>query len=295
MKTEPALLDDSRWQAEARRLSCRMPARLLEVLREFRQDAGEAGILTLAGLPVDEHALPDTPTVGDSVERTPRIPAAVAVLLGQQLGEVVAYRDEKSGALVQNVVPVRALADSQSNAGSVQLELHNENAFHPHRPDHIGLMCLRPDHERRAGTLVSSIRKALPLLDDADAEILNRPRFVTQAPPSFGAGDATAPHAVLGGSLHDPDVRVDFNATRALDDEAHEALERLGVALMRVSSSLVMGAGEMVFVDNRLVVHGRTDFTPRYDGQDRWLHRIYVHLDTRRSGAHRIGETSVLV
>lgn len=294
-KAEPGLLDDPRWLAEARRLSCRLPVRLLETLRQFRHDAGQAGILMLSGLPVDEELLPDTPTVRDSVERTPEIPAAVAMLLGQQLGEIVAYRDEKQGALVQNVVPVQALANSQSNAGSVLLELHNENAFHPRRPDHIGLMCLRSDHEQRAGTLVSCVRDALPLLDEADVAILNSPRFVTEAPPSFGAGEATAPHPVLGGSVQDPDLQVDFNATAALDDEAREALERLGVALLKASSSLVLRPGEMVFVDNRLVVHGRTDFTPRYDGRDRWLHRIYVQLDSRRSNAYRVDRGSVLV
>lgn len=291
----PGLLDDPAWLVEARRLSCRLPVRLAEALRAFRQDAGRDGILTFSGLPVDDRTLPDTPTVRDSVERTPRIPAAVAMLLGQQLGEVVAYRDEKQGALVQNVVPVRSLAHSQSNAGSVLLELHNENAFHPHRPDHIGLLCLRSDHEERAGTLVSSVRNALPCLDPADVAVLNSPRFVTEPPPSFGSGDATTSHPVLGGSIQDPDIRVDFNATRALDEEAGEALERLGAALMKVSSSLVLRPGEIVFVDNRLVVHGRTDFTPRYDGRDRWLHRIYVHLDSRRSSSHRLGRGPVLV
>ena len=290
----PRLLDDPDWLAEARRLSCHLPPRVLEGLRQLRQDAGPSGILSLTGLPVDPGTLPDTPSVADSVERIPRVPAAVAMLLGQQLGEVVAYRDEKQGALVQNVVPVRGLADSQSNAGSVLLELHSENAFHPRRPDLIGLMCLRSDHERRAGTLVSSIRHACPLLDPADVVVLNSPRFVTEAPPSFGSGAATAPHPVLGGSPRDPDIRVDFNVTRPLDAEAAGALERLGAVLMEVSTSLVLRPGEMVFIDNRLVVHGRTDFTPRYDGCDRWLHRVYVHLDSRRGIAHRTGPAPVL-
>jgi L-asparagine oxygenase len=36
-------------------------------------------------------------------------------------------------------------------------------------------------------------------------------------------------------------------------------------------------------------------FTPRYDGADRWLHRVFVHLDGRRSRPHRPGNGSVLV
>ncbi|MFI6846763.1 TauD/TfdA family dioxygenase [Kitasatospora sp. NBC_00085] len=295
VRTPPVLLDDPDWLVEARRLSCRLPVRLIEALRGLRQDAGVAGILSITGLPVDESALPDTPTVKDSVQRIPAVPSAAAMLLAQQLGEVIAYRDEKHGALVQDVVPVRSLAGSQSNAGSVPLELHNENAFHPYRPDLVGLLCLRADRDGRAGTLVSSIREALPLLDDEDLAVLNSPRFVTEAPPSFGSGDATAPHPVLGGNVRDPDIRVDFNATTALDDEAAGAMERLGTVLTKVSSSLTLAPGELVFIDNRLVVHGRSDFTPRYDGRDRWLHRVYVHLDSRRSAAHRNGRGPVLI
>lgn len=290
----PALLDDPGWLDEARRLSCRLPVRQLELLRRLRQDAGPAGAAIIAGLPVDVGALPDTPSVRDSVERVAKLPAVVAMLFGQQLGEVFAFREEKQGALVQNVVPVRALARSQSNAGSVSLELHSENAFHLHRPDFIGLICLRSDHEERAATLVSSIRNALPLLDSADVEILGSPRFVTEAPPSFGCRDVAPPHAVLSGPAYDPGIQVDLNATTALDNAARGALERLGAALAEASSLLMLKSGEMVFIDNRLVVHGRTYFEPRYDGRDRWLHRIYVQLDSRRSLTHRDGPVPVL-
>ncbi|MFF6985399.1 TauD/TfdA family dioxygenase [Streptomyces sp. NPDC010273] len=287
-------VDDPRWLAQARLHSCRLPVRLLEALRDYRSEPGPDGTLLIRNLPIDAETLPDTPSEPDSVERGDTVPATTAMLIGQQLGDVFAFRDEKRGALVHNVVPVPALAASQSNGGSVELELHNENAFHPHRPDLIGLLCLRSDHEGTAGTLFSSIRKARVLLDDADLAILRSPRFVTEAPPSFRAGDATTAHRVLNGSLDDPDIQVDFNATRAIDGEAGTALRRLGDALAEVASELVLRPGDMAFLDNRLVVHGRTEFTPRYDGNDRWLHRVYVQLDGRAGLSHRIGPGPVL-
>lgn len=293
-RATPALLDDADWLAAARSRSCRLPVRLAEEIRTYRHDPGAAGTLLISGLPVEEETLPDTPGVRDSVAREATVPAAVAVLLGMQLGELVAYRQEKQGALVQDVVPVPGMEQSQSNAGSVPLEFHIENAFHPRRPDYVGLICLRNDHEKVAGTLVASIRQALPLLTAADREILGGPRFVTAAPPSFHSGDAAAAHAVLQGSPDDPDICVDFAATSALDDAAKHALERLREALFEVSTALVLQAGEMAFVDNRIVLHGRSDFTPRYDGRDRWLHRVYVHLDHRRSRAYRRDNGQVL-
>lgn len=289
----PSLVDDADWLARALRVSCRIPSRLVEAIRSYRHDAGVDGTLTVANLPVASDSLPDTPTMPDSVERLATGPATIAVLLGQQLGEIVAYRDEKHGALVQNVVPVPALAASQSNGGSVPLEFHTENAFHPNRPDYVGLLCLRPAHQDRVGTRVAAIRRAYPLLDDADRTVLREPRFTTAAPPSFRSADHCDQHPVLSGG-DDPDIRVDFHATSALDDRAAAALSRLRVALAEVSTDLVLRPGEMVFLDNRLVVHGRSAFTPRYDGTDRWLHRVFVHLDNRRNRPRRIGGGSVL-
>jgi L-asparagine oxygenase len=289
------VVDDIRWQAQARAMSCHLPARLLEAIRNFRHDPGIDGVLTIANLPVEPGTLPATPNVPDSVERAATAPATLATLLGQQLGEVIAYRDEKRGALVQNVVPVPSLAKTQSNGGSVPLEFHTENAFHPHRPDYVGLLCLRPAHQDQVGTQVASIRRAFPLLDETSRTILREARFVTAAPPSFQSAGRSGPHPVLSGCVDDPDMCVDFHATSALDDQAARALSRLRETLTDVRSDLALRPGDMVFVDNRLVVHGRVAFSPRYDGSDRWLHRVFVHLDNRRTRPCRSGNGAVLV
>jgi L-asparagine oxygenase len=293
-QTPPGLLDDAGWLDHARDLSCSIPVRLMEAVRRYRHDSGQEGTLFAANLPIDESALPKTPEVRESVERGATVPAAVSMLIGLQLGELVAYSEEKAGALVQNVIPVRGLEESQSNSGSTELELHVENAFHPHRPDYIGLMCLRNDHAKKAGTLVASMRQALPLLRESDREVLQEMRFVTAMPPSFRSGGDTAAHAVLDGSRDDPNVRLDLSATTPLDDEAKQVLERLRLVLAEVVSSLVLQSGEMAFLDNHVVLHGRTHFLPRYDGRDRWLHRVYVHLDNRLSKPGRVGNSPVV-
>jgi L-asparagine oxygenase len=52
--------------------------------------------------------------------------------------------------------------------------------------------------------------------------------------------------------------------------------------------------GDLAVVDNRVTVHGRTAFTPRYDGRDRWLQRTFAALNLRRSRGHRPGDGHVL-
>ncbi|GAA3375577.1 clavaminate synthase family protein [Streptomyces sannanensis] len=298
-RTEPAATDDLQWLGAVRDASAGLPQRLLTELRRFRHDAGPDGVLVIRNLPVTpadgSTVLPPTPAQPGSVERLASTASAVITAAMLQLGEVIAFRNEKSGALVQNVVPVPGQERQQSNAGSVLLEMHTENAFHDNRPDYIGLFCVREDPTGEARLCTASVRRALPLLSDEARKVLGENRFLTEAPPSFEGREGAAPaHAILRGAPEDPDVLVDFSATHPLDDEARTAMAELRDAFIEVTSALALGAGDLAVVDNRLTVHGRTPFTPRYDGTDRWLHRVYAALDNRRSRPLRTAGGSVL-
>lgn len=290
-----ALINSPEWVRRATELSCELPLGLREALRLFRRRPGTDAVLLVRGLPVDETDLPPTPNVPGSVERHPTTPAAALALTSLQLGDVTAFRQEKGGALVQNVVPVPGQEDFQGNAGSAPLTMHVENAFHTHRPDYVALLCLRNDHDNVAGLRTASIRKALPLLSEKSREILREPRFVTHAPASFGAGLAPAsPRPILEGDPDDPDIQVDFACTEPQGAEAEEAMAELSRALDEVSRTFVLEPGDLAVLDNRLTLHGRTSFRPRYDGGDRWLQRSFMYVDARRTRPVREADGNVL-
>ena len=46
-----------------------------------------------------------------------------------------------------------------------------------------------------------------------------------------------------------------------------------------IDASNVGEAGDLLVIDNALVVHGRSPFPARYDGTDRWLQRAFVVAD----------------
>jgi L-asparagine oxygenase len=216
------------------------------------------------------------------------VPAAVLLTVACGLGDPTAFLPEKSGALVQDVVPVPGKEEFQGNAGSVLLSFHNENAFHPHRPDFVLLLCLRADHDGVAGLRTACVRQVLPLLDERTRETLRQPVFSTQPPPSFGTGgEPTPPHPVLFGADEDPDMRVDLAATTPLTPEAGAALRELGELFETAARTERLVPGDLAIVDNRVTVHGRTAFRPRYDGRDRWLQRSFALADFRRSRGHR--------
>ncbi|MEU5693061.1 TauD/TfdA family dioxygenase [Actinosynnema sp. NPDC020468] len=290
-----ALIDTPEWVAAARDLSCTLPLHLREAIRRFQRDPGEEGVLVVSGLPVDADRLPPTPSESGSVERHPTTSTASIALTALQLGDITAFRQEKGGALVQNIVPVPGREDFQGNEGSAPLKMHIENGFHPHRPDYVSLLCLRNDHEDVAALRTASIRRALPLVSDRSREVLAQQRFITHPPRSFGdsAGPAE-PASVLSGHPDDPDVQVDFACTEPLDEEAKQALAELDHAFDRSARTFTLRTGDLAIVDNRITLHGRTAFRARYDGRDRWLHRVSVHVDSRRTRPVRSLDGDVL-
>lgn len=271
-----------------------VPPRARQVIRSFRRHPSNAGVLLIRGVAVPAD-LPETPVAAGSVQREASVPSASLALIALSLGEPVAFASEKSGALVQDVVPVPALADTQSNGGSTALSLHVENAFHQHRPDYVLLLCLRSDPHGTAALRVAAARQVFPLLKPEDEDALRQDWYVTEPPPSFRTGaQALPPHAVLCGEPEDPDIRVDFNATRGIGPKSAAALERLREAMELVVCDVNLRPGDLAVVDNRLALHGRTRFQPMYRGNDRWLQRMYVNVDLRRSRPFRSDDGHVL-
>ncbi|WP_231950822.1 clavaminate synthase family protein [Allokutzneria albata] len=289
------VIDDPEWVAAAREAWDELPIAVRRTVRGFRRDSGPQGTLLLRGLPVGLDTLGDTPMVAGSVQREATVGAAVLAMIASGLGDPAAFRPEKSGALVQDVVPVPGKETFQGNAGSVLLSFHNENAFHEHRPDYVMLLCLRSDHEGIAGLRTACVRQVLGLLSRRSREALSRPEFITEAPPSFGEGNTPVAHAVLTGAYEDPDLRVDFAATQPQTEAGSAALVELGELFEQTATSSALTPGDLAIVDNHVTVHGRTAFTPRYDGRDRWLQRTFSLSSLRRSRASRPGDGYVLV
>ncbi|MGW5117571.1 TauD/TfdA family dioxygenase [Streptomyces noursei] len=288
-------VDDPDWVARARHAWEDVSAEVRRTVREFRRRSGADGALVLRGLPIGARHLPPTPMVQGSVQHHPSLTAAMLLLFAVGLGDPAAFAAEKSGALVQDVVPVPGQEEVQGNVGAVELTFHTENAFHPHRPDYVMLLCLRPDHEGVAELRTSCARRVLPLLTPGTRETLGRPEFVTEAPPSFGPAVEGTAHAVLTGDPADPDWRIDEAATRAVTPEARMALAELAAVAHRTYTAVRLRPGDLAIVDNRVTLHGRSAFTPRYDGRDRWLQRTFAFSDLRRSRDHRPGDGTVLV
>lgn len=179
-----------------------------------------------------------------------------------------------------DICPITGEENRQENTGSVYFEMHTENAFHPAKPDFLALLCLRPDHSGEARLVTSSAAKALPLLSHIHRDTLREPRFQTRLAPSFCRGRAKRPYLqpapVLTGPDWRPSICVDFDDTRPGDPQAARAFKALHDALWEARQEFALTPGDMAIIDNTMALHGRTAFTPRYDGYDRWLQRLFA-------------------
>lgn len=227
-------------------------------------------------------SIPEVPPTPKGADDSPPMPIVDMMLLSwaSAYGSCHAYAQEQRGRIVQDIVPAPGMEETQtSGSSSAPLAMHTEASFHPHRPSHVALLCLRGDPA--AVTTLAPVESAVAMLDPSQRAVLAQPRFHTGVDDSFrqnGEPDQRVPVSVLGVDPHTGDFACAYDEalTRGDDPLAASALREFTGALRVASRDVVLRAGDLLVVDNRVVVHGRRAFRARYDGTDRWLKRALV-------------------
>jgi alpha-ketoglutarate-dependent taurine dioxygenase len=282
---------DEDFMTAAGRAAREMPAGVHDALVRFGDDPGECGVLLLRGINLGP--VPATPAGAAAVGSSGKDLTSEFALLAaaRRLGQPVGYAPELGGRLVQDLIPNRDETDAQvSTSSKVRLDWHTEAAFHPHLPRYLLLACLRADVA--AATLVSSIRHLVKVLDADVLDVLRQDRFHTAVDESYlgRRGTRVGPVGpVVRGPAGGERMWFDADLMRGVDAASEEALEVLRHTIEEHHVSVVLEAGDLLVVDNDIVVHGRSAFTPRWDGTDRWLQRSFVVADLGASSAERTG------
>jgi L-asparagine oxygenase len=290
--------DPERWATEAHVATATLSDLLRRQLMSFRRFGSSGGGLLVRGMPVD--ALPPTPAVPGELGSARLRPAATLSVVAASLGDQYGFHGELGGQLVQDIVPVQGYESEQISVSSTTaLFSHTETAFSEFRCDYLALLCLRTDHERRAGVTLHPVDALLPQLAPQTVAVLSEPRFRTRVDLSFrlsGSGEEewVEPIRVLSGTADRPRIRFDVAETEGLDDEARRALGELTVAARAATRVVRLAVGDLLIIDNHRALHGRTAFVPRYDGRDRWLLRTFVTRDLASSWPGRADDGRIV-
>lgn len=291
--------DMERLAVESVRILKQLPDELLKALLEFRAHSNEEGVLVVRGLPLDESRIGPTPSHWSALTKTKMCYDSEMCLLGMAslLGDVFAFSSQHQGNLIQNVLPVLSDANKQAGTGSgVFLDWHTEDACHCCRASFVGLFCLRSDSS--AATTFASVKKMD--IPQRYWECLFQPRFHIACFDDSSSGVVMVEDgpaiSVLYGCPDDPYVRYDGYCIQpnSGDSEAEEALTCFARQIASSARQVTLQQGDLLFLDNHRVVHGRTAFTPRFDGTDRWLQRALIAADLRKSRAARLDRLRVV-
>jgi Fe(II)/alpha-ketoglutarate-dependent arginine beta-hydroxylase len=271
-----------------------MPRRLRVFLNTFRLTE-PSGVCLISGYPVDDAKVGKTPP---HWRKKPDGPYTMEVevflnLCGALLGDAIAWSHQRDGLICQDLVPIEGHANKMIGSGSeLELVWHTEDASYSYRGDYIGLMCLRnPDAVPTTFALIDDVR-----LDLDQVEVLFEPRFVFRPDPSHPTDSEGEMASVLFGDPKFPYVRFDpYCMDRPESEEARSAMDYLTRAIDKNLTGVALLPGECLFIDNYKAVHGRSSFKARFDGTDRWLKRINVARDLRKSRAVRKAPTSRVI
>lgn len=301
-----------------------LPRSLRASLMSFRQTES-ASVLVVNALTVDKEAVGPTPA--HWTHRSARPPALAEevafFLLANLLGDPIGWATQQDGRVMHDVFPIKGHQKEQLGSGSEELlTWHTEDAFHPFRTDYLGLLCLRnPD----AVVTTYAAVEDLDLPGDV-AAVLREARFPIQPdrshlPENTGGtrqldaatvamlrrsyewitalDEAPERVAVLFGAEDFPYLRIDPYFMGALDPaDDPEAAAALAVAVAEIDRAITgyaLRQGEVIFIDNYRAVHGRQPFRARFDGTDRWLKRLNVVRDMRKSRERRLSPASRII
>lgn len=315
-------VEDEQFLDEACVYAHELPRRLRSFLNSFKHSE-RPGICVISGYSINDESLGNTPSHWKAKPADSRTLAEemLLILYGSLLGDVFGWATEQDGHIVHDVFPIKENEDKQISTSSAQtIWWHTEDAFHAFSGDYVGMFCLR--NSDQVPTTYACLDRIE--LKPEQIDLLFQPRYLIypdtshlEANGSHAQDKAeTAEHSVdsawqkmqqmsvnpnrisiLFGHPQFPYVRIDPYFMKQLDDdqEAQQALEGFITSVDEVLASVVLQPGDCCFIDNCRTVHGRKAFKARYDGTDRWLKRICVTRDLRKSRSARSSSSSRVI
>jgi L-asparagine oxygenase len=266
-----------------------LPAAVHDALIDMTDTPPPVGALLIRGVPIGSVPLtPPTPWTPVDKDHTSDF---ALLALARRLGQPMGYAAESGGTLTPFIVPTTTDRDHQiSTSSEVDLLFHTEGSYAFHRPRYLVLLCLRGDPA--AATTLAPVASITALLDADTRAVLAQPRFRIAVDEMYvppGDDPMTPPLAALSDDPVHPRLVFDADLMVGIDDEACSALARLSDAAAASRIDVALAAGDALVIDNHIAAHGRSRYSPRFDGSDRWLQRCFVMADPSISDGERDG------
>ena len=294
---EYSAADDKTFLEQAYIWAAEMPRGIYKELNKLKSGIDHSGCLIIRGFENDTE-LPKTPICWSrkhTYQPNQKFDY-LAMIMSSALGDAFGFETQQDGKLIHDILPIKGKEYFQAGCSSLaNLSFHTEDAFHPHRPDFLCFLCLKnPTHVGTAGISIDSLD-----IPDEIWSVLLQPRFYTLPDNAHSVDSANDNqfHSILFGNWDDPFICLDpdFTYARDNDDEAKQALNYLVFEINSKLKDIPIQPGDLVFLDNLRWVHGRKPFEAKFDGNDRWLKRICITSDLKKSAEYKSCVSSRLI
>lgn len=237
---------------------------------------------------LNEHQnIPDTPPNNKHKTGEKTILAKIQALLVSFISNLVSYEAEGYGRIFQDIVPDITMKNEQSSVGSnKELEIHTEQAFSKLKPDFLSLACVRGD--KSALTYILPLNTILLYLDEPAKKLLQTPLWKIGVDYSFKQygnefidGNERGPIPIININCEDTELEADPKLVFDQDlmigvtEEANEIIKKITNIYYEHRIQHCLQPGEIMIINNNKAVHGRSGFTPNYNGKDRFLIRCF--------------------
>lgn len=235
-------------------------------------------------------------------------------LLQPLLGEQVSYEAESNGAIFQEIIPKEDLSFTQTSVSSnVELEIHTEQAFSTLKPDFVSLACIRGNKD--AKTYILSIQIILQHLTSQEIEYAKQSLWISGIDLSFQKNNVSFVNGLVRGPfpiLYTIDnidqniktnknhvyernerkkrkkkedefmfIQFDQDLYKGTTPESTLFMNKIVAIYYQYRIEIVLEAGQIVYIDNRRALHGRSAFHTIFDGMERFLLRSFIMSSER--------------
>ncbi|NNM58947.1 MAG: hypothetical protein HKM04_03950 [Legionellales bacterium] len=265
----------------------------IDEISEFKEE-DESTVLIIRGLPLDIN-IPPTPYLSRYSLQSMPLTVAVNMAIYDTLGlNPVTYYGENEGHLFRHVIPTKKAINEKSSHGSTYtLGMHVDNCHLPllpekirdkysSCPEYLSLFGVRCD--LNVYTKISLLDSALAQLNAETIRQLEQPDFLLRMPDSFEHPQQFELPLLVENTDGIYYSRFDKEYTVPKNEQAKQAFHQLNDALLSTQAVhyFLLQPGDFMIFKNQRVTHCRESFTPRFNGMDRWLLRLFGVSDMNR-------------
>lgn len=249
------------------------------------------GVVLFTNLPFEQVDWSPLPGMPAHTAKDTSLSEHLLLAISAFFGDAYGVRNE-GYRLVNDLIPSRADLEKFTGNGSRQnLGLHTENAAlrfaAPGRDFSPKFLMLTGVSKQRVGgptTPVAIAARAVALLSEETKSLLRTKCARIGLPErqrTLGGGqDEVGPVPVIIGPEGKEEVIAAFygDMMRPTSPEAAAALKELETALNQIAVKLEVLPGTLAYIANGRALHGRSNFEPVFDENDRtqrWLQRVF--------------------